>query len=185
MNDLVSYNDKHNEANGESNQDGISNNLSWNCGAEGPTEDREITNFRERQKRNMLATLFFSQGTPMILGGDEFGRTQKGNNNAYCQDDEISWVDWEGIKEDGQSLIAFTRKLIRLRDSLPILRRGRFLSGEYNPELEVKDVTWINASGREMQQSDWEDTKMHCSACSSMEGLKPVASSGELPTLPC
>ena len=94
----------------------------------------------------MLATLFFSQGTPMLLGGDEFGRTQQGNNNAYCQDNEISWVDWE-IKEEGQSLIDFTRKLIRLRNALPILRRGRFLTAEYNPVLEVKDVTWINASG--------------------------------------
>src|ERR1700722_8972790 len=162
LNDLVSYNEKHNEANGENNRDGVSNNLSWNCGAEGPTEDDEINKLRERQKRNMLATLLFSQGTPMLLGGDEFGRTQKGNNNAYCQDNEISWVDWEGIKEEGQSLIAFTRKLIRLRNFLPILRRGRFLSGEYNPELEVKDVTWINASGREMQRSDWDDGKMHC-----------------------
>ena len=161
LNDLVSYNDKHNEANGENNRDGISNNLSWNCGAEGPTEDREIIELRERQKRNMLATLLFSQGTPMLLGGDEFGRTQKGNNNPYCQDNEISWVDWE-IKEEGQSLIDFTRKLIRFRHSLPILRRGRFLSGEYNPELEVKDVTWINASGKEMQRSDWDDGKMHC-----------------------
>jgi isoamylase len=162
LNDLVSYSDKHNEANGENNRDGTSNNLSWNCGAEGPTEDREINKLRERQKRNMLATLFFSQGTPMLLGGDEFGRTQKGNNNAYCQDDEISWVDWEGIKEEGQSLILFTRKLLRLRHSLPILRRGRFLTAEYNLGLEVKDVTWINASGREMQKSDWEDGKMHC-----------------------
>jgi isoamylase len=124
LNDLVSYNDKHNEANGETNRDGSSNNLSWNCGAEGPTEDREINKLRQRQKRNMLATLFFSQGTPMLPGGDEFGRTQKGNNNAYCQDNEISWVDWEGIEEEGQSLIVFTRKLIRLRHSLPILRRG-------------------------------------------------------------
>ena len=143
-------------------RDGISNNFSWNWGAEGPTEDHEINKLRERQKRNMLATLCFSQGTPMLLAGDEFGRTQKGNNNAYCQDNEISWVDWEGIKKDGQSLIAFTRKLLCLRNSLPILRRGRFLTAEYNPELEVKDVTWINASGREMQKSDWEDGKMHC-----------------------
>jgi isoamylase len=110
----------------------------------------------------MVATLFFSQGTPMVLGGDEFGRTQKGNNNAYCQDNEISWVDWDGIKEEGQSLIAFTRKLIRLRDCLPILRRGRFLTAEYNPALEVKDVTWINASGKEMQKHEWENSKMRC-----------------------
>jgi isoamylase len=162
LNDLVSYSDKHNEANGENNRDGISNNLSWNCGVEGPTEDHEIKKLRERQKRNMLATLFFSQGTPMLLAGDEFGRTQKGNNNAYCQDNELSWVHWEGIKEDGQSLIAFTRKLLRLRNSLPILRRGRFLTAEYNPELEVKDVTWINASGREMQMRDWGDGRMRC-----------------------
>jgi isoamylase len=162
LNDLLSYNDQHNEANGENNRDGTSNNLSWNCGAEGPTEDPEINKLRERQKRNMLATLFFSQGTPMLVGGDEFGRTQKGNNNAYCQDNEISWIDWERIKEDGESLIAFTRKLLRLRHSLPILRRGRFLTAEYNPALEVKDVTWINASGKEMQKSDWADAKMHC-----------------------
>jgi glycogen operon protein len=162
LNDLVSYNDKHNEANREDNQDGNSNNLSWNSGVEGPTQDGEIIKLRERQKRNMLATLFFSQGTPMLLAGDEFGRTQKGNNNAYCQDNEIGWVDWEAIKAEGQSLVAFTRKLLRLRNSLPILRRGRFLSGEYNPALEVKDVTWMNASGKEMQQSDWQDARMHC-----------------------
>jgi isoamylase len=162
LNDLVSYNDKHNEANGENNQDGTSNNLSWNCGAEGPTDDPEINNLRERQKRNMLATLLFSQGTPMLLGGDEFGRTQKGNNNAYCQDNEISWVDWDGITEADRSLVAFTRNLIRLSQSLPILRRGRFLVAEYNPELEVKDVTWINATGTEMQQSDWENGLMRC-----------------------
>jgi isoamylase len=162
LNDLVSYNAKHNEANGENNRDGISNNLSWNCGMEGLTKDHEINKLREQQKRNMLATLFFSQGTPMLLGGDEFGRTQKGNNNPYCQDNEISWVDWDGIKEEGQSLIAFTRKLIRLRHSLPILRRARFLTAEYNPEMKVKDVIWINASGREMQKTDWEDGKMRC-----------------------
>jgi glycogen operon protein len=110
----------------------------------------------------MLATLLFSQGTPMLLGGDEFGRTQKGNNNAYCQDNEISWLDWDGITDAGRSLVVFARKLIRLRQSLPILRRGRFLTAEYNPELEVKDVTWINAAGTEMRQSDWQDGNMRC-----------------------
>jgi isoamylase len=185
LNDLVPYSDKHNEANGENNQDGISNNLSWNCGAEGPTKDYEINMLRERQKRNMLATLFFSQGTPMLLAGDEFGRTQKGNNNAYCQDNEISWVDWDGIKEEEQSLICFTRKLIRLRYSLPILRRGRFLTAEYNPVLEVKDVTWINASGREMQNSDWEDGKMHCFGMLIDGRAQTSASSEELQMLPC
>jgi isoamylase len=162
LNDLVSYNDKHNEANGENNQDGTSNNLSWNCGVEGPTDDPKVNILRERQKRNMLATLLFSQGTPMLLGGDEFGRTQRGNNNAYCQDNEISWIDWEGITENGHALTAFVRKLIHLRQSLPILRRGRFFTAEYNPELEVKDVTWINASGTEMEQGQWTDGNMRC-----------------------
>jgi glycogen operon protein len=162
LNDLVSYNDKRNQANGENNRDGNSNNLSWNCGAEGPTDNPEINTLRERQKRNLLATLLFSQGTPMLLGGDEFGRTQKGNNNAYCQDNEISWLDWDGDTDAGRSLVVFTRKLIRLRQSLPILRRGRFLTAEYNPELEVKDVTWINAAGIEMRQSDWQDGNMRC-----------------------
>jgi isoamylase len=162
LNDLVSYNDKHNEANGENNKDGNSNNLSWNCGAEGPTQDQGIRQLRERQKRNLLATLFFSQGTPMLLGGDEFGRTQKGNNNAYCQDTDISWLDWDGIGDDGQALSEFVRKLIRLRQALPILRRGRFLTAEFNQELEVKDVTWINASGAEMGNPDWGDANMRC-----------------------
>ena len=162
LNDLVSYSDKHNEANGENNRDGNSNNLSWNCGAEGPTDNPAIKTLRERQKRNLLATLLFSQGTPMLLAGDEFGHTQKGNNNAYCQDNEVSWVDWDGTTDAGGSLLVFTRKLIRLRQSLPILRRGRFLTAEYNPELEVKDVTWINAAGTEMRQSDWQDGNMRC-----------------------
>ena len=123
LNDLVSYNDKHNEANGENNQDGTSNNLAWNCGAEGPTDEPEISNLRERQKRNVLASLFFSQGTPMLLAGDEFGRTQQGNNNAYCQDNEISWADWAGITEQGRSLIVFTRKPLRRQLAVP--RRQR------------------------------------------------------------
>src|SRR6202051_4886812 len=128
LNDLVSYNEKHNEANGEDNNDGSSDNRSWNCGAEGPTDDPEIRALRERQKRNMLATLLFSQGTPMILAGDEFGRTQQGNNNAYCQDDDISWVNWD-IDDDGRALNDFVRKLTTLRHTLPVLRRGRFLTG--------------------------------------------------------
>ncbi|HTW86442.1 MAG TPA: glycogen debranching protein GlgX [Candidatus Binataceae bacterium] len=162
LNDLVSYNDKHNEANGENNQDGTSNNLAWNCGAEGASDDPEINKLRERQKRNFLGTLFFSQGTPMLAAGDESGRTQMGNNNAYCQDNEISWLDWEGISESGKSLAGFTRKLIHLRRAFPILRRGRFLTAEFNRELEVKDVTWINASGTEMSESNWQDGNMRC-----------------------
>jgi isoamylase len=162
LNDLVSYNDKHNEANGENNADGNSNNISWNCGTEGPTDDPQIKRLREQQKRNFLATLFFSQGTPMLVAGDECGRTQKGNNNAYCQDNEISWLDWEGITEEGKSLAAFTRKVIRLRHTLPVLRRGRFLTAEFNEQLEVKDVTWINATGAEMKDTDWGDGNMRC-----------------------
>jgi glycogen operon protein len=161
LNDLVTYNEKHNEANGEDNKDGNSNNRSWNCGAEGPTDDPEINALRERQMRNFLATLLLSQGTPMMLGGDEFGRTQEGNNNAYCQDNEISWLNWR-IEEKGQSLTRFVQKLTRLRHKYPILRRNLFLTGQYNEELEVKDVTWINANGAEMEESHWSDTGMRC-----------------------
>jgi isoamylase len=159
--DLVTYNEKHNEANGEDNNDGSSDNRAWNCGAEGPTDDQEINTLRERQIRNVLATLLLSQGTPMLLGGDEFGRTQRGNNNAYCQDNEISWLDWE-IKEKGRSLTEFVQKLTQLRARYPILRRSRFLTGEYNEELGLKDVTWINASGAEMHSEEWDDDNMHC-----------------------
>ncbi|MGA7920757.1 MAG: glycogen debranching protein GlgX [Candidatus Acidiferrales bacterium] len=157
LNDLVSYNNRHNEANGENNEDGNKNPLSWNCGVEGPTDDPNIIALRERQKRNFLATLLLSQGTPMVLGGDEFGRTQQGNNNAYCQDNKISWVDWEVISEGGKSLTEFTRKLTMLRHALPILRRNRFLTAECNQEIGVKDVTWLNANGEEMKDGDWKD----------------------------
>jgi glycogen operon protein len=159
LNDLVTYNDKHNEANGEDNQDGHSDNRSWNCGAEGPTDDKEIIALRERQKRNLLATLLLSQGTPMMLAGDEFGRTQQGNNNAYCQDNAISWVDWN-YGERGAALLSFTKRLIELRHRYPVLRRTRFLTGERNEALDVKDVTWMNASGAEMQDKDWQDGNM-------------------------
>jgi isoamylase len=157
LSDLVSYNDKHNEANGEDNRDGHSNNLSANYGVEGPTDNPDIIELRYRQMRNMLATLLFSQGTPMILGGDEFARTQHGNNNAYCQDNEIGWVDWEGIDQRARELMAFTRRLIALRDDKAVLRRGRFLTGHYNGELEVKDVTWLTPAGSEMAPNDWEN----------------------------
>lgn len=162
LHDLVSYNEKHNDANGEEGRDGHSDNKSWNCGAEGPTDDPEINKLRERQKRNFLATLLLSQGTPMILAGDELGRTQEGNNNTYCQDNELNWVNWEGIGEDGESLINFTRKLITLRKSLPILRRGRFLTGRVNEELDVKDVAWISPTGKPMEDHEWEDASAKC-----------------------
>ena len=161
LNDVVTYNDKHNDANGEENRDGSSDNRSWNCGAEGPTEDVAINTLRTRQIRNLLATLLLSQGTPMLLAGDEFGRTQKGNNNAYCQDNDISWFDWN-LDEKGRSLIEFVKKLCALRRKYPILRRNRFLTGAYDEELEVKDLTWINASGVEMKPEDWSDENMRC-----------------------
>ena len=157
LHDVVSYNDKHNDANGEENRDGHSDNLSHNYGAEGPTEDPEIRTVRFRQMRNMIATLLFSQGTPMILAGDEFARTQGGNNNAYAQDNEIGWIDWEGIDEDGRALLAFTREVIELRRENSILRRGRYLSGAYNAELDVKDVTWLTPLGEEMADANWKD----------------------------
>jgi isoamylase len=162
LNDLVSYNDKHNEANGEDGNDGNSNNHSWNCGVEGPSDDAGVRELRERQKRNMLATLLFSQGTPMILAGDEFGRSQQGNNNAYCQDNEISWVDWEGMTPDGKALTEFVRNLTALRHALPVLRRGRFLTGEYNDELEVKDVKWLSPAATELTPEQWGDANMRC-----------------------
>ena len=161
LNDVVSYNNRHNEANGEDNRDGNSNTRSWNCGAEGPTDDPEVYKLRERQIRNIFATLVLSQGTPMIVAGDEFGRTQQGNNNAYCQDNEISWVNWD-IKEKGKCLLAFAKKVISFRRTYPILRRDRFLNGEYLEDLGVKDVTWINANGKAMEDEHWGDTGMRC-----------------------
>lgn len=161
LNDLVTYNDKHNEANGEDNKDGSSDNQSWNCGVEGPTDDPEINKLRERQIRNVLATLLLAQGTPMLLAGDEFGRTQDGNNNAYCQDDEISWLNWK-IEEKGQALIHFVKRLTNLRHKYPILRRNLFLTGAYDEEYGVKDLTWINANGAEMHDKHWGDSEMRC-----------------------
>jgi isoamylase len=162
LNDLVSYNERHNEANGEDNRDGHGENLSWNCGAEGPTEDPEILALRERQKRNFLATLLLSQGTPMLLAGDEFGRTQRGNNNAYCQDNEVSWIDWEGMDDAGRALADFVRKLTTLRHALPVLRRNRFLIGEHNDTLDVTDVEWLSPAGVPLTTEQWGDPAMRC-----------------------
>jgi glycogen operon protein len=161
LNDVVSYNDKHNEANGEDGRDGSSDNRSWNCGAEGPTDDADVLELRQRQTRNLLATLLLAQGTPMLVAGDEFGRSQQGNNNAYCQDNEISWVDWD-INDAGTALTGFVRRLTELRHRYPILRRGRFLTGEYNEDLGIKDVAWINASGAEMTDDDWASAQTKC-----------------------
>jgi glycogen operon protein len=161
LNDVVSYNDKHNEANGENNADGSTDNRSWNCGAEGPSDDPAIQSLRHRQRRNMLATLLLSQGTPMILGGDEFGRTQRGNNNAYCQDTDISWYDWN-FGDAESSLIRFVQTLTALRHKYPILRRNLFLNGQYVEELGVRDVTWIEATGLPREEQHWGDPTLRC-----------------------
>ena len=161
LNDLVSYSEKHNEANGEENRDGHEHNRSWNHGAEGPDVPEPIRALRKRQMKNILATLLLSQGTPMLLAGDEFGRTQRGNNNAYCQDNEVSWADWSH-DDRARRLIDFVRKLTGLRHKYPILRRARWLTGEYSEALEVRDVTWINANGEPMRQEHWEDANVRC-----------------------
>jgi isoamylase len=161
LRDVVSYDEKHNEANGEDNQDGSDHNHSWNHGEEGPTEVPAIRVLRLRQMRNMLATLMLSQGTPMLLAGDEFSRTQGGNNNVYCQDNELGWINWD-VDKEGRSLLAFTRRLAQLRRAYPILRRGRFLVGEYEEELGVKDVTWLAPDGSEMSAEQWEDPQARC-----------------------
>ncbi len=154
LNDLVSYNTKHNEANMEENRDGADDNISWNCGEEGPTQNREIISLRYRQMRNFLATLLISQGVPMISGGDEFGRTQKGNNNAYCQDNEITWYDWN-LRPEQKSLLDFFRKLLKLRKSSPVLKRRRFFHGRPIRGSKINDISWFSPSGQEMTDEEW------------------------------
>jgi glycogen operon protein len=155
LHDLVSYNDKHNDANGEGNNDGESHNRSWNCGAEGPTDDLEVLELRERQKRNFLTTLLLSQGIPMLLGGDETSRSQGGNNNAYCQDNEISWYDWDEAREH-DVLLEFTRKLTALRREHPVFRRRRFFQGRPLRGSDVVDIGWFRPDGAVMDDDDWE-----------------------------
>jgi isoamylase len=152
--DLVSYNDKHNEANGEDNRDGESHNRSWNCGVEGPTDDEAVAALRRRQQRNFLATIMLSQGIPMLLGGDEIGRTQHGNNNAYCQDNEISWFDWTQVDQD---LLRFTAELIALRRKHPTFRRRRWFMGRPIHGAGLVDIAWIKLDGTEMSDSDWQE----------------------------
>lgn len=161
LNDLVSYNEKHNQSNGEDNRDGTDDNRSWNCGVEGPTDDPAINQLREKQMRNFLATLLLSQGLPMMLAGDEFNRTQQGNNNAYCQDNDTSWVDWR-LADKHKPTVDFVRTLTALRHHYPVLRRNRFLIGAVNEELGVKDVTWIHPSGAEMNEETWKDAGLRC-----------------------
>jgi glycogen operon protein len=152
----VSYNEKHNEANGEDNRDGESHNRSWNCGVEGPTDDPAILELRGKQMRNVLATLMVSQGTPMISHGDEIGRTQRGNNNVYCQDSEIAWMDWS-LCETNADLMTFARTVTTLRKNHPVFRRRRFFDGKLirSGDEEIRDIAWLTSGGVPMTPEDW------------------------------
>jgi isoamylase len=152
LHDLVSYNEKHNEENGEDNNDGENHNRSWNCGHEGPSKDRMVIELRQRQKRNFLTTLFISQGVPMLVSGDEFGRTQHGNNNAYCQDNEISWLDWKAMDED---LLIFTQKIILLRKNHPTFCRRGWFQGQPIKGIGLEDIAWFLPDGSEMSEEHW------------------------------
>ncbi|GAO05277.1 glycogen debranching protein GlgX [Anaeromyxobacter sp. PSR-1] len=156
LRDLVSYDRKHNEANGEENRDGTDENFSWNCGVEGETDDPAVLALRDRQQRNLMATLLVSQGIPMIAAGDEMGKTQRGNNNAYCHDDELAWVDWD-LDERRRALLAFTRRMIRLRLSQPVLQRRGFFRGAQLWDSSVKDLAWFRPDGTEMTEADWAE----------------------------
>ncbi|HYI00770.1 glycogen debranching protein GlgX [Hyalangium sp.] len=155
LHDLVTYSHKHNEANGELNRDGADDNQAWNCGVEGETEDAHVIGLRERQKRNLLASLFLSQGVPMLVAGDEMGRTQGGNNNAYCQDNELSWVDWN-LDARRKALLEFTSRLIQFRHRQPVLQRRRFFKGEHIWDSHFKDLSWYRPDGTEMNEADWQ-----------------------------
>jgi isoamylase len=161
LEDLVSYNSKHNEANGEENRDGTDNNRSWNCGVEGPTDDPEVKRLRAQQKRNFLATLFLSQGVPMLLAGDGIGHTQRGNNNAYCQDNEISWLDWSPEKVDHE-LLAFAQRAIAVRKDHPVFRRRNFFQGRQIRGAGVKDIAWLRPDGEEMTDEEWTNDFARC-----------------------
>jgi glycogen operon protein len=161
LRDLVSYNDRHNEANGEGNGDGCADNDSWNCGAEGPTDDPQINLLRARQMRNLMATLLLSQGVPMIVAGDEMGRTQLGNNNAYCQDNEISWLDWTA-NADARNQLEFTRYVVDLRQRHPVLRRRRFFFGRQVHGANIRDIMWLRPDGQEMTDDEWTAGYQRC-----------------------
>ena len=161
LRDLVSYDTKHNESNGEANRDGEVHNLSWNCGVEGPTDDPAILALRARQVRNFLATLLLSQGVPMLAAGDEIGRTQHGNNNAYCQDNEISWIDWD-LTPEKRDLLAFTRRLINFRATHPVLRRRTFFQGRGIRGEDVTDILWLDPDGTEMTDAGWTAPHVRC-----------------------
>ena len=159
--DAVSYDGKHNDANQEGNRDGTDNNNSWNCGAEGPTNDPEIMRMRLKQRRNIMTTLLLSQGLPMLVAGDEFGRSQDGNNNAYCQDNEISWLDWQAISENDKAFCDFTRRVIKLRRDHIVFRRARFFFSRSIKGTEIKDITWLRPDGHEFSPKEWDNGDIH------------------------
>ncbi|MBX8631028.1 MAG: glycogen debranching protein GlgX [Candidatus Thermoplasmatota archaeon] len=178
LNDLVSYSVKHNEANLEGNRDGMDDNISDNFGFEGPTEDSDIIRKRQRRIRSFLITLFTSQGAPMMLGGDEIGRTQRGNNNAYCQDNEISWYDWK-LDDRRKALLEFTRRMIGIRLRYHVLRRRNFFQGVVMPGSGIKDVTWIRPDGTEMAEGDWHGGRMAIGVLLSGQGIEDIGYEGE------
>jgi isoamylase len=161
LEDLVSYDGKHNEANGEENHDGTDDNNSWNCGAEGPTDDAAVRALRTKQKRNLLATILLSEGVPMILGGDELGHTQKGNNNTYCQDNELSWVNWQ-LNETQQDFLAFVKKVIHIWMLQPVFQRRKFFKGRALRGSDIQDISFFNPSGKEMSDEDWNTGYIKC-----------------------
>ena len=180
LHDLVSYNEKHNEANGEDNRDGSSNNVSWNCGVEGPSDDPDIRSLRARQKRNLLATLMLSQGVPMLLAGDESGHTQHGNNNVYCQDNELGWLDWDLDGERGE-LLEFAQRLVHLRRRHPSFGRRSFFQGVAPDGAGVRDLVWFRPDGQEMTPADWGDGNARCIGMfMSGLGIADVGPRGEM-----
>jgi glycogen operon protein len=163
LDDLVSYNEKHNDANGEENRDGANDNNSWNCGAEGPTDDPKIIELRQRQKRNLMSSLMLSVGVPMMLGGDEIGHGQKGNNNTYCQDNELTWLGWE-LDEHQRQFLEFTKKLIFIRTTQPVFQRRKFFIGRAIRGSDIKDISFLSPSGEEMSDGDWNAGFVKCLA---------------------
>lgn len=161
LQDLVSYNEKHNEANGEENRDGEQHNISWNCGVEGPTNDPDILALRLRQKRNFITTLLLSQGVPMIRGGDELSHSQQGNNNAYCLDSEISWLNWV-LSADEQEFLEYCRKVVAVWREHPVFQRRHFFQGRPIRGGNVRDITWLTAHGKEMTDADWHAESARC-----------------------
>jgi glycogen operon protein len=174
LQDLVSYEEKHNWANGEDNLDGTRENHSWNCGAEGPSGDAAIRALRLRQKRNLIATLFFSLGVPMLTAGDELGRSQAGNNNAYCQDNETSWIDWDIAAED-EVFLGFVGRVLRLRRRIGEFRRDSFYRGVTEGPGGLKDILWLRTDGSEMARADWENSDLRAFAC-AFGGARPLES---------